>query len=64
MLPTKFQVNWPFGSGEEEKIDFQDGAYQVLSQLAQGCRRNRLLKETVDATQWTTQTLTHHNSSS
>ena len=28
MLPTKFQVNWPFGSGEEakkKKIDFQDG---------------------------------------
>ena len=24
MLPTKFQVNWPFGS-EEAKIDFQDG---------------------------------------
>ena len=25
MLPTKFQVNWPFGSGEQRKIDFQDG---------------------------------------
>ena len=25
MLPTKFGVNWPFGSGEEVKIDFQDG---------------------------------------
>ena len=25
MLPTKFQVNWPFGSGEEAKINFQDG---------------------------------------
>ena len=24
MLPTKFRVNWPFGSGEEVKIDFQD----------------------------------------
>ena len=24
MLPTKFQVKWPFGSGEV-KIDFQDG---------------------------------------
>ena len=24
MLPTKFQVNWPFGSGEKAKIDFQD----------------------------------------
>ena len=21
---TKFKVNWPFGSGEEAKIDFQD----------------------------------------
>ena len=27
MLPTKFQVNWPFGSGEEEKIDFQYGGH-------------------------------------
>ena len=25
MLPTKFRVNWPFGSGEEAKLDFQDG---------------------------------------
>ena len=25
MLPTKLGINWPFGSGEEEKIDFQDG---------------------------------------
>ena len=25
MLPTKFQVNWPFGSGEEAKKNFQDG---------------------------------------
>ena len=24
MFPTKFQVNWPLGSGEEA-IDFQDG---------------------------------------
>ena len=24
MLPIKFQVNWPFGSGEAAKIDFQD----------------------------------------
>ena len=22
MRPTKFQVNWPFGSGEEAKISF------------------------------------------
>ena len=22
MLPTKFQDNWPFSSGEEAKIDF------------------------------------------
>ena len=30
MLPTKFQVNWPFGSEErerEKKNDFQDGGY-------------------------------------
>ena len=25
MFPTKFRVNWPFSSEEEEKIDFQDG---------------------------------------
>ena len=24
MLPTKFRVNWPFGSEEEAQIDFQD----------------------------------------
>ena len=24
MLPTKFGVDWSFGSGEEAKIDFQD----------------------------------------
>ena len=27
MLPTKFQVNWPFVSGEKVKIDFQDGCH-------------------------------------
>ena len=27
MLPSKFEVNWPFGSGEEAKIDFQDGGH-------------------------------------
>ena len=28
MLPTKFGVNWPFGSGEEaKKLDFQDGCH-------------------------------------
>ena len=25
MLPTKFQVNWPFSSKKKGKIDFQDG---------------------------------------
>ena len=25
MLPTKFQVNWPFGSGEEAKNRFSRG---------------------------------------
>ena len=27
MLPTKFGVNWPFGSGDKRKIDFQDGGH-------------------------------------
>ena len=27
MLPSKFGVNWPFGSGKEAKIDFQDGCH-------------------------------------
>ena len=27
MLPTKFRVKWPFGSGEEAKKDFQDGCH-------------------------------------
>ena len=27
MLPIKFEVNWPFGSGEEAKMDFQDGGH-------------------------------------
>ena len=27
MLPSKFGVNWPFGSGEEEEKDFQDGGH-------------------------------------
>ena len=27
MLPTKFGVSWPFGSGEEAEIDFQDGGH-------------------------------------
>ena len=27
MLPIKFPVNWPFGSGEEAKIDFQDSGH-------------------------------------
>ena len=27
MLPSKFGVNWPFGSGEEEKNRFQDGGH-------------------------------------
>ena len=26
MLPTKFQVNWPFGSGEEAKNIFKTAA--------------------------------------
>ena len=28
MLPTKFRVDWPLGSGEEgKKINFQDGCH-------------------------------------
>ena len=27
MLPSKFGVNWPFCSGEEAKVDFQDGGH-------------------------------------
>ena len=27
MLPTKFGVNWPFGSGEEAKNRYQDGGH-------------------------------------
>ena len=27
MLPSKFGVIWSFGSGEEAKIDFQDGCH-------------------------------------
>ena len=27
MLPTKFRVNWPFGSGEEAKNRFSDGCH-------------------------------------
>ena len=70
MLPSKFGVNWPFGSGEETKNRFSrwrpwrpswisdrhdfsyfwstghtDASYQVSSQLAQVCRRSRLLKQ-------------------
>ena len=29
MLSSKFGVNWPFGSGEEGKIDFQDAAMWI-----------------------------------
>ena len=37
MLPTKFQVNWPFSSGEEAETDFQDGhhlGFQIRTILA------------------------------
>ena len=30
MLPTKFRVKWSPGSGEEAKIDFQDGGHVVF----------------------------------
>ena len=93
MLPSKFGVNWPFGSGEETKNRFSrwrpwrpswisdqndfsyfwstshpDASYQVSSQLAQGCRRSRLLKQlltphdgrrTTEDRHWLT-TIAHH----
>ena len=90
MLPSKFGVNWPFGSGEEAKNRFSrwrsswisdrhdlsyfkstshpDAPYQVSSQLAQRCRRSRLLKllltphdgqRTTDDGHWLT-TTAHH----
>ena len=39
MIPTTFQVNWPFGSGEEAKIDFQHShgihlGFQIIKILA------------------------------
>ena len=30
MLPSKFGVNWPFGSGRKQKIDFQDGSMAAI----------------------------------
>ena len=27
MLPSKFGVNWPFGSGKKRKLDCQDGGH-------------------------------------
>ena len=87
MLPTKFGVNWPFGSGEEAKHRFSrwlpwrpswisdrndfshflstshpDDSYQVTSQLAQGCRRSRLLKQLLTP-HGARRTLIDHNSS-
>ena len=93
MVPSKFGVNWPIGSGEEAKNRFSrwrpwrpswisdrndfsyfwstshpDASYQVSSQLAQGCRRSRLLKQlltphdgrrTTDDGHWLT-TIAHH----
>ena len=32
ILPTKFQVNWPFGSGEADQ-DFQDSSHLDVSDL-------------------------------
>ena len=29
MFPTKFQVNWPLGSGEEANNRFQDGHHSL-----------------------------------
>ena len=86
MLPTKFQVKWPFGSGEEVKNRFSrwppwrpawisnrndfsyfwstshpDASYQVLSQLAQGCR-SRLLKLLTPHKRWRTTDINHNSS--
>ena len=62
MLPNKFQVKWPFGSGEEEKNTFQnlglpirailanpDASYQVSSQLTFWFKRRsvKLISKTV-----------------
>ena len=94
MVPSKFGVNWPFGSGEEAKNIFSrwrpwrpswisdrndfsyfwstshpDASYQVSNQLAQGCRRSRLLKQLLtphDGRRTTDdgrRTLTDHNCS-
>ena len=94
IVPSKFGVNWPFGSGEEAKNRFSrwqpwrpswisdrndfsyfwftshpDASYQVSSQLAQGCRRSRLLKQLLTphnrrrTTHDGRRTLTDHNSS-
>ena len=30
MLPTKFQVNWPFGSGEETQNSFKMAARAAI----------------------------------
>ena len=87
MVPSKFGVNWPFGSGEEAKNRFSrwrpwrpswisdrndfsyfwstshpEASYQVSSQLAQGCRRSRLLKQLLTPHDGR-RTLTDHNSS-
>ena len=87
MVLSKFGVNWPFGSGDEEKNRFSrwqpwrpswisdrndfsyfwstshpDASYQVSSQLAQGCRRSRLLKQLLTPHDGR-RTLTDHNSS-
>ena len=86
-LPSKFGVNWPFGSGEEAKNRFSrwrpwrpswisnrhdfsyfrftshpDASDQVSSQLAQGCRRSKLLKQLLTLHDGR-RTLTDNNSS-
>ena len=34
MLPIKFKINWPYGSGIEAKIDLQDGRFPIGTVLA------------------------------
>ena len=41
MRLTKFQVNWPFSSGEEAKIDCQHGGHVSTPRLSE----NNLSKE-------------------
>ena len=52
MLPSKFRVYCPFSSEKEVENRFSrwrpshpDASFRVSSQMAQGCRESRLLKQ-------------------